>query len=246
MLGTQRRRLEALQRAQEFVKRNDSTLLAGERGETRRRLFETFHALVGRAWRAAVHQEYGLRARMEGTQRLRAAVRTLRQRHLKPLSQISTACEVDVPGIRSVLGLPAPKISVTSLVTQADAVREQAAQHQALLVAMGRDAGFVTQLDDAIAAVRRAQRQRDRALGLQVGATAALEAHLLKARRHLLLLENIVAEVYQEDGARLAEWRQAKRVQRKPGRAAGDTSEPAVEAALPATEPTPLRLVSVA
>ena len=107
---------------------------------------------------------------------------------------------------------------------------------------MGRSQEFVAELTAAMQAVERAERQRNRALQLQVGATAALKTHLVRARELLMIVEALVFEAFDTGAPESAEWTSAKRVKAKPGRAAHAGEDESA----PEQHVLPLKLVAVA
>lgn len=76
---------------------------------------------------------------------------------------------------------------------------------------------------------------RNRAAQLQVGATIAITVHVQRARRFVEVLDTVVAARFEHDEARLAEWRQAKRVQLKPGPKRQQGVMPEASAGVPTT-----------
>ena len=71
----------------------------------------------------------------------------------------------------------------------------------------------MAQLEDAIARVKEKARARERAKSLHVGATAGLREHLLRARKLIEIIDCHVSAAHAGDGALLAQWRVARRVQ---------------------------------
>lgn len=79
----------------------------------------------------------------------------------------------------------------------------------------GRNPDFIAQLDAAIAEVERVHLDRARVLGSQVGSAVGIVMDTRRARQLLTLLECQIVTGFAEDGAKLAEWRSAKRVRAK-------------------------------
>jgi hypothetical protein len=178
---------------------------------------------------------------------LPAAVRLLRDRHLKPIVAIARATSDRLVGIDRACRLPQRRLPVTMLAAEANAVRQAAEAHAQWFVDHGRDAEFLTQLDGAVAEMLRVQMRRERTTSLHVGATAALMQHLTRARRLVEILDCHVLSVFESDGAKLAEWRVARRVQAKPGarREAVEVVEAAPLVAVDAREVVPpLKLIA--
>ena len=238
MLGRQKQLLDAFMRVQDWLRRQAAAM---SHPSVAPRLAELNEA-VARAERAAAHQVVGLRSSQDATRSLRNAVRTLRSRHLAPISMIARALGDDVP-IQHACRLPRRRVPVMLLVATAGGVRETATQYADVLIAHGRPPSFLGELDAAIAEVQRMVRRRDRATGLHVGATAALAFYLKRARKLVELLNCHVLTVFAEDEARLAEWRAARRVHLTGSRSRGEVLDTAPEQQDVAP---PLKLVTAA
>src|SRR5687768_9364587 len=83
MLGRQKQVLQAFQRVREWLEQNPEAHAKQPLAGICRELDE----VLSRAERAAVHQGTGHRLKHAATRELRAAARTLRDRHLKPIAQ---------------------------------------------------------------------------------------------------------------------------------------------------------------
>lgn len=220
MLGRQKQGIEAVLRAQQFIEQHRQTVFPPPRDS----LAQELDDVAARITRAATHQARGRRESLAATEQLRHAVKTLRDRHLKPIALIAEAVEAARPGIRAALRLPPRRQAVTLLLAHANGIRQAVAEHADLMVLMGRSPDFVIALHDAMALVARMWRRRERARSLQVGATAALAQHLGTVRRLIAVVDCQVAEAFEGNAAVLAEWHSAKRVHAKPGIKIGGTA----------------------
>jgi len=173
--------------------------------------------VVGRLEDDASNQMTGWRLGRAATQNLRSAVRTLRDMHLKPISMIAYALKKEIPGIESATRLPQRRLPVTKLAASARAVRDNAKRYEQAFVDSGRDPDFIAKLDAAISAVERVWLSQARALGMQVGATGAIDDDIHRARQLVTMLDCQILTGYADDAAKLAEWRSAKRVRAKSG-----------------------------
>ncbi len=217
MLGRQTKLVEAFQRTAEFVKTHvPPNANAGSGSYVK--LGRELELAVAELERAASDQALGRRLSMAATRTMEASVKRLRNHHLKPLAMIARAVAEDVAGISSAVRMPRRRIGVTRLSAEARAMRGSAARYEALFVANGRDSAFLSQLDDAIEAMEEAFMAQARAVGHQVGATAAVEQGIRRARRLVMLLECQIVTGYEEDDVALTEWRAAKRVRQGGGR----------------------------
>jgi len=213
MLGRQKQGLEAKQRVRVWLQDNvvpdaspEIARLCGELGD-----------VVDRAERAIGHQVLGHRLSLARTQELDDAVNVLRQRHLKPIAKIAAASGNTILGIDTAVRMPRGKLPMLKLAAEARAMKTCVEPHADWFVSYGRCPEFLTQLEAAVVEMERVQTLRDQALWLHAGATAALPEHLQRARELEDILDCHVSDVFRDDAAKLAEWRQAKRVQLKPG-----------------------------
>lgn len=232
MLGRQKQVWEAFARVQDWLTRH-----APRQGTPIARVLAEYCDVVARVERAAAHQVTGLREGLDATRALRAAVRALRDEHLRPLSVIARAARDVSSGFENACRLPDRRLPVTKLLAEARAIREVAEKQSALFIHFGRGEDFVARLDAAIAEVVSKRRRRDRAKSLHVGATAGLRVHIRRARNLLEILDCHVVSAFADDHAWLAEWRLMRRVQLKPGgehqRAAAIPDIPPAETAQP-------------
>src|SRR5688500_7255663 len=213
MLGRQNQALQAFQRVRAWLEQNPSAHAKEPPAGICRELNE----VVSRAERAAVHQGSGHRLERAATRELRAAVRTLRDRHLKPIAQMARAARDSNPGLDIACRTPRRRMPVTLLAAEARAVRVGIEPLAEWFVNHGREPEFLAELEAAVVEMERVQMRRSRAELLHVGATSALAHHLRRARQLVEFLDCHVQSVFAGDAVKLAEWGVAKRVQRKPG-----------------------------
>jgi hypothetical protein len=213
MLGRQVKVLEALGRTAQFVKTNTPPGANGKYAE----LAGQLEQVVGELQADARDQVLGRRMSRATTQAVRAANKTLRDTHLRPISRIAHAMKDEIPGIERATHLPRRRLHVTKLAAEARGVRDNAKLYEQVFVDSGRDPDFIAKLDEAIAEMVELYREHSRAIGFQVGATAGVAQDIRYARRLVTLLDCQVLTGFADDQAKLAEWRLAKRVQAKSG-----------------------------
>ena len=238
MLGRQKQVLDAFTRVQDWLRRNAPAMA---HPSVARRLSE-LGEVIARAERATAHQSEGLRSKEDATQELKGAVRRLRNRHLRPISAIARALGDELL-VQQACRLPRRRVPVMVLLAVAGGVRDVVARHAAWFIECGRPPEFASQLDEAMAEVRRMVRRRERAVALHVGATAALAQHLKRARQLVELLHCHVLSAFDGDEARLAEWRNARRVHRLGSTSRTEATASVVESQ---QEVVPLKLVVAA
>jgi len=225
MLGRQTKLVEAFQRTAQFVKTHVPPNANGMYAVLGREL----ELAVSELEQAAADQALGQRRSQATTRAVYASVKRLRDWHLKPLATIARALAEDEPGIASAVRMPRRRIGVTRLSAEALAMREAASRYEQLFVANGRDLDFLSQLDAAIEKMEESFIEQARAVGTQVGATAAVAQGIRRARRLVMLLECQILPGYEEDDVALAEWRAAKRVHLKAGGRSGEVEQVLVD-----------------
>ncbi|MEP6622035.1 MAG: hypothetical protein ABJE47_22120 [bacterium] len=171
---------------------------------------------------------------------LRAAVRD----QLRHVTQVARALARTVPGIGT-LKMPPPGLQVESLLKAAQSTANQAATYETVLVEQGLAPDFVAQLGAAVTALRESIDRRGRARALLVSATQQVKVNLNLGQQYVSMMDAALTVALKSDSARMAEWKNAKRVTQK-GVSAGsfartlDTSPAIVPATPPAVplEPT--------
>lgn len=217
MLGRQQRLISAFSAAQGWLERHvgENDPLAGMVGE--------FATELNSAREAATTQARGLRARMAATAELREAIRRLREHELHLIVAIARmhASSGNEFAALEAVRLPRYRMPVVFLVAHARAIRNIVLPFETQFAGWGCSPGFIAELDAAIDEVEAIFTRRNKAMMMQVGATAGLVQHLSSARRALTAVDANLYPRYKDDEAALAEWRAAIRVRRKPGRKPG-------------------------
>lgn len=215
---TQKQRIEAYQRAQDFIAQHP--LPEPGYGEPKRLLDE----VVARLTEHGADQASGIRLGKAEVQRTVALEAVLREQHLRPIAKIANATLKGMPGIDKATRMPKPSIAVTRLLAEAAAFREAAALYEETFVKNGRPADFLTHLDAAMDALRQAQLGKARNLGKRAGARAGLEDEITRGRAALEMLDALVTTRFTGNGEVLAKWRSARRIRFVTGGVGGDAA----------------------
>ena len=234
MRTRQKQRIEAYERAQAFLESHPPSESPAYLAQ-KRELDEVVAALQ----RHTTGQSASSRLGRAGTVYKRALVTELREQHLTPIAHIARALLAEAPGIEKALKMPDYYMSPLRLVAEAMAIREAAWLYEAQFIHAGRPQNFLEQLDAAIEALREAIRAKEERLGEQVGSSAGIAADIKRGRRVIDVLDTIVKDAFRDDGALLAEWRNAKRVRARPGGAGRRSADGAAT-----SDVTPLRPTS--
>lgn len=212
MLARQKQVIEAYQRVQDFLAAHPAPAPASY-GVPKQMLDE----VVGRLTEHSTDQVAGRRLSRAETQRQKKLRAVLREQYLRPLSKVAKASLPDAPGIDKALVMPAPQISSTKLIAEAQGMRDAVASHQAVFVRNGRPENFLEQLDAAIEALRQSQLGRARNVGRGVGAKAGLKDEVKRGRDAVEMLDAIVTTSFVSNPDVLAKWHLARRIQALPG-----------------------------
>ena len=153
------------------------------------------------------------------------------------MSQVAQALKKTVPGIR-VLIMPSPKVQVEGLLKAADAFITQASTYETVLVEHALPSDFVQQLQDAAAAVKTSVDGRGAARAGRVSATKQLAVSLSLGTRFVQILDAALTKALRTDPAKLAEWKNAKRITRVGVGTAGIRTTPALVATAPVAATT--------
>jgi hypothetical protein len=213
MQGRHKQLLERYERVQEFLRGHPpaapSAAFVAKSAE--------LGALVDRLRALFADQVIGRRASMDDVQRTALARRHLRDRHLRPISQIARgALSLNDTALRS-LALPSVKLPNFKLLVASASVREAAAKHAQTLVENGRPEDFLARLDAAMERLSDAMNARASSVGLHVGARAGVVAELKRGRKLMEVLDTLVADAWEGNAEVLARWRTARRVKLLPG-----------------------------
>lgn len=136
--------------------------------------------------------------------------RHLRQ-EMRSVTQVAQALRKTVPGI-SVLRMPSPKLQVEGLLKAADAFITQASTYETVLVEHAVPADFLKRLEDARTAVMASVDGRGAARAGQVSATKRLAVSLVLGTQLVQIIDAALTKALRTDPAKLAEWRNAKRI----------------------------------
>src|SRR6266513_1326319 len=150
MLITQKQRIEAYQRVQDFLAANP--LPEPGYGEPKTLLDDVVTRLIEHS----TDQAAGARLSKAELQRQNTLAAVLREQHLRPIAKIAKATLKGSPGIDKATTMPAANITVMRLIAEAGAFREAAAPYADKFVRSGRPADFLTRLDAAIESLRQA------------------------------------------------------------------------------------------
>lgn len=141
----------------------------------------------------------------------------LLEQHMRPISKTAGALSPDVPAI-SELRMPRHKLGSQRLVNAARAMRDAAAPHADVFTQHGQAPDFLDRLGSAAQALETAVVARNEATRRRVGATQGVQAEVKLGRRAVQLIDAVVRPTLLGNPTLLAEWKNAKRVGRKPGR----------------------------
>ena len=130
---------------------------------------------------------------------------------MRHVTQVSQALRKTVPGI-GVLRMPAPRMPSERLLKAADALAKQASTYEAVLVQHGLAPDFIAQIGTAASALKTSVDGRGAARAGQVSATKQVAVSLALGHRYVRIMDAALTKALQTDSARLAEWKNAKRV----------------------------------
>jgi hypothetical protein len=130
---------------------------------------------------------------------------------MAPIAQVAHALAGTVPGI-GVLSMPKANIPTSQLITAATAMGEKAVIYKDVLVENGLPADFIQQLQQAAAALKASFDGRGLARASKAAATRGIGSELALARRVVSIIDAIVTRLLRSEPAKLAEWKQLKRV----------------------------------
>src|SRR5947207_337583 len=139
-------------------------------------------------------------------------IRALRVDHLRPIVTIAKANVEDHPGIEKALRMPAGGLSVTRLLTEANAIHDAAMLYPPVFVKNGRPENFLDQLGAAIEAVRNSTVSKGTLVGRKAGAKMGIAQELRRGRKALNVLDAIVRSAFAGNDVVLREWEVAKKL----------------------------------
>jgi nucleotide-binding universal stress UspA family protein len=222
--------LETLRRVQGFLDTHADVFASVNQSSTRRNLDNAVTQLTAHA----ADQETGLRSSKGETARQRALRLALRIHEMIPIVEAAKNAKKTVPELKA-LTMPDSHVRVEELLAAAGAMAETAGKHQQVLIDAGLPDNFVARLTAAADAVRQSIDVRGQNLGRRAGGTSGLGSEEKRARSLIKMVQGRVLPIVGGDAKMLAEWRSAKRINRKPGPVVG--SEQAAAAVATATTP---------
>jgi hypothetical protein len=161
-------------------------------------------------------QVYGTQVARAERSKQKALLRTLYEKHMRPIVAIGKAEMADEPGIQDALRIPPLSVGPLKLLAAAAALRDAVALYQPRFVRNGRPADFVDQLKAAMDAVEKSMGDHANNVGNRVGARKGIQMELRRGRGALAVLDSIVRASFAGNSVVLARWRIAKRVRGLP------------------------------
>jgi hypothetical protein len=214
MLSHQQRVLQSLRRVQAWCAANPGLVPAPEGPPANwiplTRQLDAVNTIVEQLTTAAAEQEVQTRRATlaaTGEPSLRKHVRD----ELHAVTQVAQALRRTVPGI-GILRMPSSNIQSEPLLKVADAVTKQATTYQAVLVEHGLPADFPAQLTTATSALRASIDGRGAARASRTSATKQLKDGSSLGLRYVQIMDAALTTALRHDPAKLAEWKNAKRV----------------------------------
>lgn len=128
------------------------------------------------------------------------------------IAQVARALRGAVPGIGVLSPLPKGNASTSELIAAATAMGQKAEIYKDVLVESGLPADFVDQLTAATASLKASFDGRGLARASRVAATRGVESEVALGRRTVAILDVVVTRLLRAEPAKLAEWKQLKRV----------------------------------
>ena len=174
------------------------------------RQLDALNTIVSVATTAATQQSVnGSQLTLEATDE--PGLRKHLRQEMRSVTQVAQALKTTVPGI-SVLRMPSSKVQVEGLLKAADAFITQASTFETVLVEHALPSDFVTQLQDAAAALKASVDGRGAARAGRVSATKQLAVSLSLGTQFVQILDAALTKALRTDPAKLAEWDNVKRI----------------------------------
>lgn len=232
MQARQKQVIESYQRVQDFLAAN--SLPGGASYGTPKELLDE---VVARLTDHSTDQVAGGRLGRAETQRQKVLRTALRELHLRPIAKIAKATLAQAPGIDKALMAPAPQLSTTKLIAEANAIRTAVSDYEPTFVKHGRPAGFLQRLDAAIETLRQSFLGKGRNVGRKVGAKEGMKQEIQRGRDAVEMLDAMVTTAFVGQREVIARWKLAKRVQGIPGGGGPAATGGTAEENLPPTQP---------
>jgi len=209
----QGRVLEALHSVQVFLDKHGDVLDAINKSGARRKV----DAVAAELQAYAVQQDGGRRKAIGHTanqRELRLALRFT----MRPIAEAAAGSLRETPQFIA-LRLPSYRLKGMAMVAAAHAMADAAAPYVDVFVDAGLPPDFIEQLRRAAQALSHSYGERRDGETARTGATQGLTEAERRGRRALRILDALVIPALIHDGALLAAWRVARRIQGKPGEA---------------------------
>jgi len=155
------------------------------------------------------------------------------RREMKAVTQIAQALRKTVPGIGT-LKMPDRQLAAEGLLKAAAGLGKMASTYEPVLIEHGLAQDTLAQLGTAVTTLQSSVDARGSARAAQVSATKTVKVNLDLARQYVQLMDAAISRKTETDAAKLAEWKNAKRVTVK-GVPAGAPS-PVITLSTPATQ----------
>ncbi len=174
------------------------------------RQFDAVNSIIIRMTDAAAQQ--GVQARQLT---LEATDEPSLRKHLRDemlhVTQVAQALRHTVPGIGS-LRMPSRNMQVEGLLKAAGALAKQAFTYESVLVEHGLPTDFVAQLQRAVTTLTASVDGRGAARAGVVSATKDIAASISLAQQYVKIMDAALSKALRSNPAKLAEWKNAKRV----------------------------------
>lgn len=140
--------------------------------------------------------------------------RDILSHHMATIVKVARALRGTIPGI-GVMHMPKGNATTARIVTAATTMARQAEIYETVLVEHGLPQDFIAQLDKAAVALKGSLDARGEARAVRVGATRGIDSELSLGRRVVDIMDASFTRHLRRQPAKLAEWRNVKRVQVK-------------------------------
>ena len=172
---------------------------------------DALNGIVTRATEFAAEQDTQAAQSLLVSKDEREQRREVLSHHMASIAKVAKALRGQVPGI-GVLTMPKGNIQSASLITAATVMARKAEVYASVMVEHGLPTDFVRQLENAATKLKDSLDARGRARGARTGATRGLEAELALGRRVIDIMDVAVTRILRSQPARIAEWKNVKRV----------------------------------
>jgi hypothetical protein len=227
--------LDALQRAQQFLDENASSLtgvvdLAG----ARHRLDDVAASFNAHAF----NQDVGARGAKGETAKQRQLRLKLRREQMDPVALLARRNLRAVPEFVA-LQMPKRTLRGPAFLASAKAMADAATIHTDTLVAHGLPSSFIDNFKSAVTKLEGSFLDRERNLTRRVGATKGLALEEQNGRTVLSILDSLVEQALANNESLLQAWQTARLIRARPGVVTGHSAAPAPSATSGAEAPTP-------